>query len=445
MKKALLLLIAAMLIFTTACSGSGGRTAPAYGSGNYPTNDTYDPETDNPYYLSGSAASNKVAQTQNGYYFLLYDTLLYTDEETMEPIPVCSKPNCRHHEETDETKRKACNAYFQMSPSAGNVLVSNGQLYVFHRALGLVINDVQKGMFDYALTKVSADGVKRTTILEVQSKFPLMNMIHRGRFYIVIQSTNEQGCSTAELWSYSLDNPKEEPKLLYQSEPLLQTSNIVIDLHAYGTQLYLREYLAASEGGQERVLRIYDLTTNEWTILENPEGYNLGVNAIAGGKLVHIYSPLGASAMFEVGDKAPDLSGPMLVSKLNGSSAEEIAFDTWGGMTADESYIYLRSPRYTQQQTDGSYTYSTPTDSYYFYDTKMNLVDELPLERLASEGDELLSCTIYPMNNEHILIHARYRKHMAFYYFDRSEIGTGEIKPMEFMRYEQSEYLFTNN
>jgi len=444
MKKVFLLFLAALLIFTTACSGGGGGTAPAYGSGDYPTDDTYHPETDNPYFLYNIESYNRVARSRDGYYFLLYGTLLYADADTMQPIPVCARPNCRHNEETDPVKKQECNAYFPVSV-AGNVFVSNDQLYVFHKTFGLNINNEIKDMDDYALTAITPDGTQRTTVFEVESDFALMNMIHRGRFYIVTQSTNEQGFSTAELWSYSLDNPREEPKLLYQSEPLQQTSNIVMNLYAYGTRLYLREYLAVSDSGQERVLRIYDLTTNEWTVLENPEGYSMGSQAIADGQLIRAYSLPNASSAYNLGEELPDLSAPLTISQLDGSGESEIDFATWGAMTADESYIYMRSPNYYEAQADGTYVSSISTGSYYFYDPEMNLVDELHLEDIAVKDTQLVSCTLYPTQGEHILLYARYRRHMAFYYINRSEIGTGNITPVEFLNYTMDEYSFINN
>ena len=109
MKKTLLMLMTALLLFTAACSGGGGAIV-------YPTDNTYHPETDDPYFNTHNQHLRDVVTAEKGYYFLIENTLLYADADTMEPIQVCSKPNCTHNEETESDKlaqsREICEAYF---------------------------------------------------------------------------------------------------------------------------------------------------------------------------------------------------------------------------------------------------------------------------------------------------------------------------------------------
>ena len=435
MKKALLLLLTTLLFFTAACSGGSGSTT----AGKYPTDDTYHPETDHPYYMSAITGYVSVARAQNGYYFMLDNTLLYADVDTMEPIPVCAKPNCRHHEETDMAKQQACSAYFPRQ-SASSVFVSNGQLYVFHSTFGLNLAGKAPEISGYALTKVSFDGSVRETLLTFENAQMVLQLIHRGRFYMVVQTTDEQGYSTYEIRSYSLDNPNEEPKVLYRSQPIALSHSVVQNFYAYGMRLYVKEELADTDDWQNLVLRICDLNTGEWTVIVNPEGYRMGPSSIAAGKLVCAYWPIGISAMYNAGEDVPNLAAPMISYALDGSDAQELAFESWGTMMADANYIYLVSPRITQLHADGSYTISTPTDSLYFCDPEMNLVDELPLERIARPGGTLTGYMIFPLEGGNVLLYARYQDGMAFYSIDRDQIGSGEITPTVFLEYDFGEY-----
>ena len=179
-------------------------------------------------------------------------------------------------------------------------------------------------------------------------------------------------------------------------------------------------------------------------MVENPEGYTAGMNCIADGRLITTYAPIGGSALYNTGETV-NLDGPMFMRALDGSAPEEITVDTWGAITADRQYIYLNSPRLTEVTAAEEYITSTPTDSIYFYDPEMNLIDELPFERLAREGATLGGCTIYPMRGDKVLLQARYGGSFVWYYFDRSEIGTGNITPVEFLSYERNTYQFINN
>jgi len=434
MKKILLLLMSALLLFSAACSGGsispGGRA--------------YNARTDDDYYLSASNQLYPVVETENGFYFLTGSFLFYADVDTMAPIPVCAKPNCRHYEETDYDKLLDCGAYFQQSMTGGSLSYVDGQLYVFHRASHSGSGTDSASLRGYTLTQVSADGTQRKNLISLIHPFPGKNLIHRGRFYIVTQETDQAGLTTAKLWSYSLDKPGEEPQLLYQTEPSEITHNLFSWMCAYTDYLYWTEFTQDRNRNRLLSLRILNLNTGELTVQELQEGYTVGQAAIAGGNLLATCSQIGASAIYQAGSEKPDLSAPLLISSPDGTGTKEIAFASWGATTADEDYIYLTSPKSNEQQADGSYISSVPTDSIRFCDPEMNLIDELPFEQLALPGTKLSAVCIYPTQREKVLLHASYGYDEVFYYFDRAQIGTGEITPVEFWRFRYHDYLFTN-
>lgn len=45
-----------------------------------------------------------MAEAPEGYYLRVSDFLYYIGKDTMEPVPLCSKPNCLHQQEQDPEK-----------------------------------------------------------------------------------------------------------------------------------------------------------------------------------------------------------------------------------------------------------------------------------------------------------------------------------------------------
>jgi len=436
MKRFILLLISALLLFTTACSSS---IPPV----EIPTDDAYHPETDNPYYMNQRAAQCSVAQTENGYYFLLNSMLLYMDEDSQEPIPVCDKPNCLHHESTTATAVAECNAFFELN-NASSVFYYAGEVYVFHKRFQSGSSFSLKDADRYQLTLISADGSRRQTVwdLNLTGKSPMIAIIHRGYFYLVTQYANEQGKSVAQLWAYSLHEPGQEPQLLYESDERDFTHNIVNCMYAYGNLFYLEEFLnSATSSERIKSLRILNLTTNEWTIPASPEGYILMGSAISDGKLVRTYQPGGVTNALTPEGEKPDWTSPMLISDLDGSNAEEIAFDSWGRTAADDTFIYVRDPMFFDER---AFKTSVMTDYLNIYDVQMNLIDRLPLETLTY-NEQLAILTIWPTNGEKILLQAwQIGGRHAIYYINRSEIGSGNITPKEILIYDPAIYSLAN-
>jgi len=338
-----------------------------------------------------------------------------------------------------------CNAFF-FATIASDVFYYDSELYVFHRWYPTT-SLFDPSEYRMCLTRISPDGSRRQTILELDFGVIGETILHRGVFYLATQSVNEQGKTLGQLWAYPLHEPKQEPKLLYQTEELDFTHNVFTHMYAYGNYLYLGEYLTANHHGsvynayQLRSLRILDLTTDEWIVSEVPEGYTFGGSAIAGGKLVREYTPIGVTNALAADGTKPDLAGPLLISDLDGSNVEQISFQAWGRMSADESYIYIQDPIYS---ADGKT--SVMNDSLRFYDCQMNPVDELPLDKLAY-NEKLITLTVFATQGEKILLHATHggeNSTNTLYYINRSEIGSGNITPKLFHRYSSRAYSIAN-
>lgn len=128
-----------------------------------PTDDTYHPETDHPYMMQTqqTAMYSWFVETDKGYYFRVQTTLFYMDRDSMEPIPVCSKPNCLHYEETDKEKYEACNAFF---PTEANYYLGRYGEYLYLETS--VTGQRPDGWLTTvpAIVRVTLDGSRRETV-----------------------------------------------------------------------------------------------------------------------------------------------------------------------------------------------------------------------------------------------------------------------------------------
>ncbi len=107
MKKriAALILVLAALLTLGACQKGPKEQGEAF-----------NPETDYAHLDEAGCFGSYVAEAPAGYYFISGYYLYYADRETMEAIPLCNKPDCKHHEETDDSKVYECNAFLGLVP-----------------------------------------------------------------------------------------------------------------------------------------------------------------------------------------------------------------------------------------------------------------------------------------------------------------------------------------
>ena len=192
-------------------------------------------------------------------------------------------------------------------------------------------------------------------------------------------------------------------------------------------------------------MHIYNLTTGEWSELEMPEDHNLGSHFIHDGKLWCTYTPIDPTNQYKKGEERPESSVILYVYELDGSGGTRVAHDDLGSMNADESYIYMTSPVSYEAPASGQAVSSLPTRSLFFYDSQMNLIDEMSFDAFNQEEGELIIFNMFPLWGGKTLMLADYRNVNTYWYIDHAEVGTGNITPVEFLRYEGGDYSFTDN
>lgn len=195
----------AILFSLTAC---GSKTEEDYGN-------EYIPETDFPYMYETGLDGTYIAESDTGYYYISGHFLFYADKDTMESIPLCNKPDCKHMDETDYTKVGYCNAYLGRGGVFPYIQCYKNEIYTIEG-----FNATEKN-YEKSLIKISADGSKREYLMKASGSE--LYAIHRGYIYIA-----RNGGVNACVVRIPLDKLDSEPETVFK--PKLDSSNFFLTL-----------------------------------------------------------------------------------------------------------------------------------------------------------------------------------------------------------------------
>ncbi|MDD6876422.1 MAG: hypothetical protein PUD44_01350 [Clostridiaceae bacterium] len=394
------------LAFCLACLllVSGCAASPVY-----PTDGAYHADTDHPYFMYTSSYNLILAPSDNGFYMHVPVCLLHIDPDCTSAAPVCARPNCLHEKETDPERFEQCSAYFPYANGVNFVAWYRGVLY------GLFYEETGFGENRTTLKKISQDGSRREDVLCFGDvKVVNCALIHRGSLYISLTLYDENTDSSGGLYAYSLDRPDEPPETVIE---LSGTGTRVISINAYGNYLY---YLCSDPyAWDDRVLYAHDLNTGETFPLPGaPEGYAVTSVDFLDGKLItSAYPKEGAS------DDAPRF----FECGLDGSHPRELPLPG-GTLGSDGRYLYLLCG---PESPDGA--------RLYVYDAAYGEVDCIGL---AFDGFVPAILALYPTAGEYAILHCRERGSgkQHFYRLDKSALGSGTLRPAEFLRFDH-EYM----
>ena len=244
-----------------SCEVTGPGSSSPYG-------EAYNADTDDPYMLHGYSVL-KLTESGEGFYFVevypngLY--LYYMPKDTMQPVPLCNKPNCLHGEREDDphatlqeikAKRMECNAYVD---SLKSLSYYKGSLYC--------VGNFDALSQDLALYKISSDGSQKEKVYSFHfeenydengnliSSTPVAVIVgdvtlHRGYLYYIVQ-TPEQ--SVLYRLPFELEN--KEPEALYT----YQSTDGFIRREFYDHYLYIGDH----DQNQKKIYTRIDLETGE--------------------------------------------------------------------------------------------------------------------------------------------------------------------------------------
>ena len=314
-----------LLALCVACICAGCENHPEYS-----TESKYVPGQDYQY-------TSSITETDDAYYYPqmvlnpedgLPDgaILMYIDKETMEPIPLCSRPDCNHGEETEMEKIEACSAYL---PTSTAPYYDGSNLY-FERPKER--SDDQQGNASvesgFELVKMDLDGTQQQ-VLSSQSgsiSFPLM---HRGYFYCLLDFYTADG-KEEQSGVYRIALQKDaKPELLYQAEEPMT----IYKLDVYGNGLYISEnFMPSPDTYQCRCVRLDLLIKETQEVFHNDSGLvQYILEGFCNEKLMYCIVDLET----ETGETALYLAG------LDGSNPTEVkGAGDFSSYLSDGEYIY---------------------------------------------------------------------------------------------------------
>ena len=373
-----------------------------------PKDDAYHPETDYPYPMQSYLPLQKFAESDEGFYFYAPSLMYYMDKNSMEPLPLCGKPECLHAAETEKARYEACNAYLMPFKMAGMAWY-DGALYV-------IAPDSAQDRDAPAIQRISADGAERRTLWSFSRDTNVTQMLlHRGVLYMTMSSFTEDGRALTGLYAYTLSAPKKAPQLLLACEEKMAASQQ--GLNAYGRYVYIIR--GTTEEYDTRELCIYDTQSGEVTTLGmQDELWSPLTVTFFGGKLL-----VSCQSIVPMDDD-PEYPYPSRVYRcgLDGSDPECV-WEGYGFFTADENYIYCEANVWRSGGED---------HWLHILDGDFNELDRIDICELRGSG-HTPSFICQPSRSGTVFIsfwaappeggsQCRY-----IFGFDRSEIGSGHI------------------
>lgn len=330
--------------------------------------DTYVEGSDYQYMYTRSGPFPIFQKGKDGYYLLWNNHIYFYDEESQMIVPLCSKPDCLHDKETDQTKREACYAY--ASTDTGNGLAyCNENLYY-------IDSDYYTSSTSRpTLYRFAPDGSSKEKLYEWKDKanIPSQWLVHRDVLYYTVQSYYTEDDNINEyLAFYALPltgKDKLKPKQIYIPEEEGVDIVILGNPTAYGNYVYFTtvgNYVYEDKKGNSSTKTfVYNIQTeeiDEITVPGQTEAHSIGGVNFWQDKII-----------FALFDQLKDYSGEgtYYIADLDGSDPE-IAFTTdyqIYSVFSDGKYLY-RSNVDFREEVD-----SSGPKLYHVYDEDLNEID----------------------------------------------------------------------
>lgn len=422
MKKGqlLLLLMLFMGIFLTAC-------------GKEDLGDTYVEGMDYQYMLDRAGYyEQKQARGENGMFFLQGHYIYYLDDATRTLTAMCSKANCLHNEETDETKYAECDAYLEKKTAASSVAISyhDGYLYC------LDTKRDEAGWYNI-LYRMKEDGTEKEIYYQWDDDFISHWCIHRGALYYIervfIKEVNEETGEVESVERYSvktlgLSGFGKEIKTIY--EPPENEYTIMLEgICAYGNYVYF-ENLAFTVSDLDGIT-----AENELDYLHNRQvTYHIRTGEIGEIKLENgskyqevqrlvFWKDKLVLAPFDFGaENAETATVDVYIADLDGSN-QQVLFDD-----VPHYYTYLSDGNYLYVSNLFLVSHGTEETEYYkVYDQDLELVDTLGMPFKGAGDLEIGTAEgLYFFTRD-----TEDKTRGILWYFDKSTIGNYNGEPYE--------------
>jgi hypothetical protein len=212
------ILAVAICLLMVLCTGCGNSVQDSA---------EYLPDEDFPIEYAVWGGNTEMVETDSGFYFLAGDFLFYTDKESMTTVPLCSKTDCLHENETDPYKVADCDAFFSYA----------GIQYIQYYEGRIYLLCGESTSNDIVLLSMDATGSDRKEIYSFKSA-PTSIAIHRGYVYYNTSVYNADGKKTYGIAAISLKNPSKDPITVYAGT---FSDGSVDEIRPYRNWVYFRE------------------------------------------------------------------------------------------------------------------------------------------------------------------------------------------------------------
>lgn len=362
--------------------------------------DTYILGNDYQYMYVSPMEGQEVAESPDGYYFMVGNFLYYMDKTALQPVVLCNKPNCLHEEETDPSKIWKCNAYF-IRDSRKYLTWYDGYVYI-HAEMDQEANRLGNGG---GMMRISPDGITREIVCSF-SEDPFCVAIHRGKIYYATGSYDNSLNTSYNIYSLDLARPTEKESLLYKGD---KNKGSFQSIDCYGNHLYFRELYEKDEQWKTSYLH-FDLLTKKFTDMEN----DLSVRGYYENKLCVMYN------VSEDDYNSPE-NRKVWNTNLNGTGKKEelLTIDNDMLFTSDGTYIYEIRPEYLITKPEQKIEIKQ-------LDKQGNNVAEVDLDSLSGR-----LWTIVPGGGNEMFLISSEESYRSVYTVDKTELEkNGTAKPV---------------
>lgn len=255
------------------------------------------------------------------------------------------------------------------------------------------------------INEYSLDGTARKTIFTIDNKeIVSCNMLfHRGYFYAMTSTYDEEMNAVLQIWRYSMDQPKKERECLFE---YTAKGAWIQDILAYGNQLFFK---IMGDGPT----RMYQMNLQSGNIEEifKISNENNGVYTLFPLKNFLFAKQVNYDPQKEIYQQKETI----YIADIDGNNIKKWKETDYNLLAADNQYIY------------------EATYGYYIRD---GWVTEPYIRVYNEQGEIMAECnpleegidsyySMYVMPGEHVFLYDNTR----VYYFSKSEIETGEIHP----------------
>ena len=389
------------------------------------------PGAEYPYSMRTQLGWATFAESDSGYYFFVPKCLFYMDKDSMEPVVLCDKPNCLHYDEPDVNVFRTCKAYFNSTISWDYTSWYDGNVYILAKSIVDIPEEKRHAMV-WEVVCISPDGSNRKTVWRIGEDIIIDGMaISHGYLYLAMSGYGEDAKGTGSIWQLSLKKVGAQPKRIFETEKVGIFKSVDF-LNAYMGQLYF--FRTIDESGETELCILEPQSGDLTTISVTEDGFSPLYALFQGSYLL-----LECRIMTPQGDPMLPDSYPQRLYRcsLDGNGMELLR-EGLGYYTADDRYIYM------VEDLDQA---ERPEPCVRIYDGNMNEVDCVDLQHLDT-GDSigLISCTA--SRSDQVILelscHGDSGTYVECYWFEKNEIGSGQIKLHQFFEYDFQRYSSAN-